>query len=247
MSNLQCRYNNSKDRQRHLFKWVLVLQALLICSLLAFLGNWQLQRAAEKEQLLLQFSQGEVKRSSSDTPIHLFDKVELNGQLLTDQYFFLDNRTWQGHVGYEVIAALKTNETSIKLISLGWLAASSDRNLLPPLTLPVAVLNVIAYADKPSKPLLLGKDTWAQGWPKRIQNIDLEKISGTLNAPVSEWLYRPKNQVIPELTLTWKPVVLPPQRHTGYAVQWYGLAIAWLVCSAVLAQKMFNNNKENSA
>ncbi|SFF85738.1 SURF1 family protein [Neptunomonas qingdaonensis] len=245
MSNLQCGYINSKDRQRNLFKWILALQAVLICSLLLFLGNWQLQRAAEKEQLLLQFTQAEVKQNSSATPIHLFDKVELSGHLITDHYFFLDNRTWQGQVGYEVIAALKTNQANIQLISLGWLAAPSDRNRLPSLTLPNSALNVIAYADKPSKALLLGDDTWTQSWPKRIQQLDLHKISSALKTPVSEWLFRPVSQVIPELTLTWKPVVLPPQRHTGYAVQWYGLATAWLICSAILARKMFIN-KESS-
>ena len=243
MSNLQCGYITSKDRQRHLFKWILALQAVLICSLLLFLGNWQLQRAAEKEQLLLQFTQGGIKQNSSATPILLFDKIELSGQLLTDHYFFLDNRTWQGQVGYEVIAALKTSDANIQLISLGWLAAPIDRNLLPPLTLPSAVLNVTAYADRPSKALLLGDDTWTQSWPKRIQQLDFKKIASALNTPVAEWLYRPVSQVIPALTLTWKPVVLPPQRHTGYAIQWYGLAITWLICSIILARKMFINKE----
>ncbi|WP_028467862.1 SURF1 family protein [Neptunomonas japonica] len=244
MSDLQCRYSNSKDRQRNLFKWILTLQAVLICSLLIFLGNWQLQRAAEKEQLLLQFSHGETKQANN-TYIRLFDKVELNGTL-SKRYFLLDNRTWQGQVGYEVIVALIGNNKKTRLISLGWLAAGDDRRTLPALSLPNAIPSIIAYADKPSAPLLLGEDHWSQGWPKRIQHLDLNKISAALNTPVSAWLYRPTKQVLPELTLTWEPVVLPPQRHTGYAVQWYGLAAAWLICSAVLAKKVLTN-KENMA
>lgn len=242
MSNLQCGYINSKDRQRNLFKWILTLQAVLICSLLIFLGNWQLHRAAEKEQLLLQFSHGETKKASSST-IHLFDKVELSGTL-SSRYFLLDNRTWQGQAGYEVIAALIAHNKKSQLISLGWLAAGPDRRALPAFSLPNVIPSIVAYADKPSTPLMLGEDHWAQGWPKRIQHLDLNKISAALNTPVSEWLYRPTKQVIPELTLTWEPVVLPPQRHTGYAVQWYGLAAAWLICSAALAKKMLTNKEK---
>ncbi len=244
MSDLQCRYITSKDRQRNLFKWILTLQAVLICSLLLFLGNWQLQRAAEKEQLLLQFSHGETKQSTNAN-IRLFDKVELSGSL-SNRYFLLDNRTWQGQVGYEVIVALIADNRKAQLISLGWLAAGPDRRTLPAFSVPNKMPNIVAYADKPSTPLLLGEDHWSQDWPKRIQHLDLNKISTALNTSVSVWLYRPTKQVVPELILTWEPVVLPPQRHTGYAVQWYGLAAAWLICSAVLAKKMFTN-KENMA
>lgn len=239
MSNLQCGYITSKDRQRNLFKGIIALQAVLICSLLILLGNWQLQRAAEKEQLLLQFSHGETKQATNPN-IQLFDKIVLKGQL-SNLYFLLDNRTWQGQVGYEVIAALTADNQKAQLISLGWLAAGADRNQLPSLSLPSSILSLTAYADKPSSPLLLGEDRWNQGWPKRIQQLDLNKISAALQLPVSQWLYRPIKQVIPDLTLIWEPVVLPPQRHTGYAVQWYGLAVAWLICSAALAKKMFTH------
>jgi cytochrome oxidase assembly protein ShyY1 len=218
------------------------MQAVLICSLLIFLGNWQLERAAEKEQLLLQFSHAETKQATNPN-IHLFDKIELSGQL-SSRYFLLDNRTWQGQVGYEVIAALITNNSKAQLVSLGWLATVADRSQLPHISLPSSNLSITAYADKPSTPLLLGEDRWNQSWPKRIQHVNLNKISAALNAPVSAWLYRPTKQVVPELILTWEPVVLPPERHTGYAVQWYGLAAAWLICSAALAKKMLTHKEK---
>ena len=218
------------------------MQALIICSFLVVLGNWQLKRATEKEQLLLQFSHAET--ALNNTPIHLFDKVELNGRLLTDRFFLVDNRTWQGRVGYELIAAIQTNTApSIQLVSMGWLAAGTNRNSLPQISLPSQQIRFTAYADKPSQPLMLGKDPWSDTWPKRIQRVDLKKISLSLNLPVSQWLYHPTTPIMKELILTWKPVVLPPQRHIGYAVQWFGLAAAWFICSGVLARKMLTNKE----
>ncbi|SIS43364.1 Cytochrome oxidase assembly protein ShyY1 [Neptunomonas antarctica] len=223
------------------------MQALIICSLLVGLGNWQLQRANEKEQLLMKFSNAQTKQSISDDQIHRFDKIELSGTLMTHRFFLLDNRTWQGKVGYELIAALQPDSgKSLQLVSLGWLAATSDRNQLPSIVIPDNQFNFTAYADHPSQPLLLTADRWAEGWPKRIQQVDLKKIAVALNTPASAWLFRPVSPPLQELTLTWKPVVLPPERHIGYAVQWFGLAVAWLICSMVLAWKMFINKEATS-
>jgi cytochrome oxidase assembly protein ShyY1 len=50
-----------------------------------------------------------------------------------------------------------------------------------------------------------------------------------------------------EFVRNWQPVVMSPEKHLGYAVQWFGLGIAALTIYLLSLMKLFKtkNNKEN--
>ncbi len=99
----------------------------------------------------------------------------------------------------------------------GWLAASSDRGVLPEVTVPGTVSTIgVVWPDTGLIPLL-EDDAWASDWPKRVQRLNAPRM-----AEAGAWAARRAYSITIGTSLS-------PDRHLGYAVQWFGLALV-LVC-----------------
>ena len=62
------------------------------------------------------------------------------------------------------------------------------------------------------------KQTSELGWPRRIQSLqELDLSQGIIYA---------QDQSIEGLVQIYKPVVMPPEKHQAYAMQWFLLAFA---------------------
>lgn len=218
----------SKDAGAGLFKWAVIFQALLIVPLLMGLGFWQLERKGEKEVLLAQWSAPVEIKNLSDRNLKGFDRVRIEGVLDQQRWFLLDNQIRDGAVGYEVIGVFQPASGSGSwLIALGWTAATADRSRLPEIALPAGMLELTARLDRPSTGLQLVEPVWQNSWPERVQQLELERFEARLEERLSHWLLRPEQEVLTGKSVNWQPVVMPPERHLGYAVQWFGLALAW--------------------
>src|SRR3982074_3859510 len=83
---------------------------LLLCALFIRLGAWQWHKGIERQEQWNRFVRGADQvitlgaRAVSDVP--LFQRVRLTGQLDATHQFLLDNRTYGGGAGYEVLAPL---------------------------------------------------------------------------------------------------------------------------------------------
>lgn len=205
--------------------------------LLLGLGGWQLQRAEEKAKLVAQWQQVDTTKLLSAPVLSRFDRVKIRGQLDPMCWFLLDNRVRDGEVGYDVIGMFRPEgQQKLLLVVLGWVAAGDDRTLLPAIQLPEQELTLVGRLDQPQPGLQLAEDRWGSGWPKRIQQLDLQKISQHMARPFEPWVFRPDVELISGRPTPWQPVVVPPERHLGYAVQWFGLAIAWTILSIWFAR-----------
>src|SRR5450432_3829964 len=89
------------------------LAAVLGVVITALLGNWQLNRAAEKARL-----QERIEQAGRHAPIHLgaaqldlaevvYFQVEATGQFKRDATVYIDNRVRNGIAGYEIITPLR--------------------------------------------------------------------------------------------------------------------------------------------
>jgi len=228
MRSLHRSLSLSKDAGAGLFKWTVIFQALLIVPLLMGLGFWQLERKGEKEVLLVQWSAPVEIKNLSDGNLKGFDRVRIEGALDQQRWFLLDNQIRDGVVGYEVIGVFQPASGSGSwLIALGWVAATVDRSRLPEIALPAGMLELTARLDRPSAGLQLVEPVWQNSWPERVQQLELERFEARLEERLSHWLLRPEQEVLTGKSVNWQPVVMPPERHLGYAVQWFGLALAW--------------------
>ncbi|WP_078084155.1 SURF1 family protein [Microbulbifer mangrovi] len=234
--------------------WPLSLLCLCFFPLLLGLGNWQLQRAAEKQTLLeridARLSAQPQKIDQLDAP-QSYTPVRLLG-FYTDEYFYLDNRTRNGRVGYEILQVFETGNSnrgkSRWLINRGWLPAASQRSVLPEVRYPLAAKVITGF--------IYPSDTEAgqesnEVVPRiaphdRIQSLSLIVDNG-LRLDHPQWHIRLSADSDTALFTDWQLVNTNPQRHRGYAVQWFSMAAAlcllWLLAATnirkMVRQKWF--------
>ncbi len=85
-----------------------------------------------------------------------------------------------------------------------------------------------AYLYKPSENIQLDTIVQESGWPKRMQTADVEKLYNALgknDKMKSEFLLRLKSHSNGALDSHWQLIKTGPEKHWGYAVQWFAMAI----------------------
>src|SRR5688572_20604674 len=106
---------------RFRFNWKLALFTVLLFPLLVRLGFWQLEREQEKIQLQTMYTERQQQ-----APVALFDldeqedlqyrQVVVAGTYDNEHVFLLDNKIYQGQVGYELIVPLLTNGGAVVFV-----------------------------------------------------------------------------------------------------------------------------------
>ena len=210
-------------------------------SVLLGLGFWQLDRAEQKQarieqittrQSTSEYSLQDILALSGDIDDY---PVYLDGQFDQQKYFLWDNRVLDGKVGYEVLAPLFTDAGTV-VVNLGWIPLRDSRDYLPDIQLPKQISGWQGVVLTPSENPLIRQVTGFESWPYRIQQPDMPLMAEILEQELLPFLiYLREPDVFAD---NWKPVVMPPQKHLGYAVQWFGLAIACtLVFSLVVIRQ----------
>src|SRR5256885_5622614 len=88
--------------------------ALVLCTLCVRLGAWQWHKGMQREQEWTSFARGADQvialgaRAVSDVP--LYQRVSVTGRLDGARQFLLDNRSYRGRAGYEVLTPLTRSE-----------------------------------------------------------------------------------------------------------------------------------------
>jgi surfeit locus 1 family protein len=221
------------------------LVAIAVFYGLIQLGLWQLRRAEFKQQRLDRFAErGEggtlsfsellsMKSDWSDFPISTAGTYDVEHIIL------LDNRTHDTHAGYQVLVPLlPQDQTTWVLVNLGWVIGNPDRAILPDIPLPRTPIEVQGWADEPNPHYftLAKQDYTQQNWPFVIQKIELDKLSGVLQRTLAPFVIhlRPDESAY---VREWQFNPMPPERHRGYAFQWFALAATLLVIYFVITVK----------
>ncbi|MDN4502994.1 SURF1 family protein [Alteromonadaceae bacterium BrNp21-10] len=213
------------------------------------LGQWQLQRADEKSQRLEQIQQRQVQQPLSlieivSSEIDLRDfPVAVTGEYLPQPLFFIDNKTFEGRIGYYVVAIAAVDKNHIA-VNLGWLPAPRTRAELPKVTLPIGPQLIAGVISLPSLNPMISETATADGSQKvRLQQLDLtylQQFSGMKLLPMVILANDDGNVAYKR---QWRQVVMPPEKHIAYAIQWFGLAIALLIVYVVVLLRI---NKEQA-
>lgn len=216
----------SKDDTGAGFKWWLLTCALVLLPALVALGCWQLQRAAQKERLLQVWNDDSIvlqtlqPLGNPETPDVV--AAHLEGPLLSGRWLLLDNRTRDGRAGYEVIGLLRSGGVVLP-VNLGWIVASPDRRFLPSVNLPSEGV-FDGRLRRLESGLLLGEDVWESGWPKRVQALDSRRLAQLLGQQVLPWVLDVTSPVVAGLRVDRPQATMQPERHLGYAFQWFTMA-----------------------
>ena len=210
--------------------WLLTTAAVLVAGVTFSLGQWQLRRAAQKQNLQLaieaQSNQSILKALDLADPDLLKDAVHrratLKGVWRAEHTVFLDNRQMNGRTGLVAVTPLVLDGTGqIILVQRGWVLRNfADRTKLPDIQTPAGAVTVRGRIAPPPSKLyeFKGADSG------RIrQNIDVAAFSREISLSlmtVSIVQMGPANE---GLLRDWAAPNLGLDKHYGYAFQWFGL------------------------
>jgi surfeit locus 1 family protein len=217
---------------------------LLLLLLPAFLGLglWQLQRADSKAT---QFAAFRAKASSpaligwpEDDPPR-YSHVQLAGRFLPDQQFLLDNMTHEGRNGYHVLTPfVLSHEPRWLLVNRGWIPADADRAELPDVGVAGHHRTVAGQLDLLPRPGLdLGPAPTGGAWPQVVFFPDMAELAARLEQPLLGYQLLLDADQAGGFVRQWGPRSMAPEKHLGYAVQWFGFAVTLVVMYVVLGMR----------
>lgn len=221
-------------------RWPWVLVNAVVVFMLLGLAFWQLLRADEKTDTLAKIAQWERQGAIGANQLFSLEyqsidgvQVDFHAQWMAPMVWLLDNQTLNGRVGYDVIIPVQAHTLQQPiLVNLGWVPAPVHREILPSVDLP-SELRIQGILRTRVKGLLLGTNLESSNtWPKRVQQIDFRQLSQDLPQPLFFAVIYQQTQS--PFAVHYHPVVLPPERHKAYALQWGLLAVA-VVCIALAA------------
>ena len=215
----------------------LLFLVLLMMPLLISLGYWQLDRAQEKREILVEFKSNQESQPVGfellDSSKNLqYRQVQFVGELDASRRVLLDNRVRNGRPGYEIFEVLTLASSELKiLVNRGWVQASLDRNQLPeiaPVTGRVQLRGSLYKVLRGGLQLDDGVRA-VENWPGRVGWISTERAAEIFADEFFTYQLRLDSDSVGALTTGWPTVSVQPEKHTAYAVQWFVMALVLLL------------------
>lgn len=235
-------------------RWLYYLFSVLLCLAFFSLGRWQLSRAEWKQQRLDSVAAIlKERKSESLSQLSQEDKTDLvwgagRGHFLTTPALLLDNQRLGDKVGVNVYRVFQPDNGKAIVVNLGWIVVPGNRRM--PTIEKISgsyQLNGLLVAP-PSPGLAIGpayvkssEDYWL------LTRMPLEQLAADLKMPLATRVLR----LNPDLPMGYArdldilPNTLPPEKHKGYAVQWFGLCLATIVITLVLGFRRKPMTQEN--
>lgn len=224
--------------------WLLVAAGVL---LFLRLGFWQLHRAEEKKGIISAYQEAAKSEPreldqmlaallSHEATSPYARAVRVSGHFQPDRNLLLDNQISKQRVGYRVWTPLRLSSGRLVLVDRGWVPMHPDRRILPPIETPAGAISLRGvWQPLPRPGLRLAPDDCDRShWPRVVQYPRFEELQCLLGADLVEgllWLDPAEPQ---GFLREWAQSDFPPERHYGYAVQWFSLAVALLVIFIVV-------------
>lgn len=221
------------------------LVMLPLLALLLWLGQWQLGRGEEKQTLLDAYAAGGTTPVALPAPAlaKRFQRVTAEGRYRPDRQVLLDNQTHEGRAGYRVLTPLVLADGQALMVDRGWVPLPGNaREQLPAIAVADAPRVVTGRLDEFRQAAF----TPAKGVPPAVQDA----APRVMNYPSGPGVAAATGLAVYPYVLLLDPAApdgylrvdaptlsFGPERHLGYAVQWFGLAAALLILWAVAAFK----------
>ncbi|NBA96967.1 SURF1 family protein [Pseudomonas sp. R5(2019)] len=218
----------------------------LLLPLMIGLGLWQLGRAEEKRDLLASHAERRAEAPIAAAQLHgleapAFRRIHLRGSFDPHHSVLLDNRIRDGQAGVELLQPFLDRASGLwLLVNRGWLPWP-DRRSPPVFKTPGGTqsLNAWVYVA-PGATFQLHADPTDNRWPRLLTAVG----AGQLWSQLGREGFAREVRLEPgpaAYRVDWPVVAMDPQKHVGYAVQWFALALA---LSGLYLYFGWHNNKE---
>ncbi|MFZ1625642.1 MAG: SURF1 family protein [Gammaproteobacteria bacterium] len=221
--------------------WAILLM-LISTALFSSLGTWQLGRAEEKRAIFAAYAQGTAEAmreglSGVDASEQRYQLLRLQGHYDTGHQLLLDNMSHAGQSGYHVLTPFITAGGSV-LVNRGWVPADGDRRLLPNIDVssqPRTLTGRIDRLPQPALRLAPATDYTGMPWPRRLLFPTTAEVSAQTGYPLRDFQLLLNPAEADGFLRDWRPALMTPETHLGYAIQWFGLAATAVVVFVILA------------
>lgn len=215
---------------------------VLACAAFCAAGFWQLDRAEQKRRLFSEFDTSgtaDVRTApiaDDELATATFRPMRLTGRYDGRHQFLLDVMVHQGQVGYQVLTPLRRDGVAV-LVNRGWISAGADRTVLP--DIPIGgeereVSGLIAPLPRAGMRLDEEPVPTTAPWPRRVTFPSAEDIRAQLDYDVAGYQLLLDPGAAGGFVRDWRPAVMSPENHLGYAVQWFGMAIGLVIIYIVV-------------
>ena len=233
--------------------WSVGLTALGL-AIFVSLGYWQLGRAQEKQARFDAFM------ASSDETVDAtglgfdelarYQRVRLRGAYDAARQILLDNMpSVGGQPGYRVLTPLeRADGLGWVLVDRGWVPLGATREDLPDVAVGVRERELSGTLDElPIPGVRVGPAAapGAAGWPRVMLFPTRADVESALGVTVESRIILLDAGVPDGFERKWRPALgLGPERHLGYAVQWFAFALVTIVLFVALNLRRANPQED---
>lgn len=208
------------------------LAVLALLPLLLWLGWWQLDRADQKKALLDGFAAGDRTAAELADGLNTYPRytrVRAEGRYLPGRQVLIDNMTRDGVAGYFVLTPLVTDGGTV-LVNRGWIPKTFGEGARPDVTVAGDRRAVAGRLDHlPRAGLELSTEAAEPTWPRVMQFPTGQEIGRETGLDLVPGMILLDDDQPDGYARQWKPVEFGPERHLGYAVQWFALALTLVI------------------
>ena len=223
-----------------------ILPSILITATFAFLvslGFWQLERADDKRSIEASIKQAntgsvELIRKEEGLQSKEYYEVRLQGKYLSDKQFIYDNQIVDQVSGYYVLTpyALEGQSKAI-LINRGFIPWNGRRDKLADIVIGQETREIKVQISKPIKRMELKPTEIGIQFPVLIQSIDLQDMADRAKVDFSSVIGLLDASASNGFIRKWEPYTGSIEKHIGYAVQWFLMALVLAIIGIRIAIK----------
>jgi cytochrome oxidase assembly protein ShyY1 len=166
--------------------------------------------------------------------------VRLSGSLDGERQVLIDNVSEGGRPGWYVLTPLRLANGRAVLVNRGFVPGTGYREQPPEVALPADTPDPVQLTGRVGALPVAGLESGrlpppAEGpWPRTASFPKVEDIARVLPYELEPDVLLLDADGGPGFVRAWRPPGLDPQRHFGYAVQWWAFAALALVLFTVL-------------
>jgi surfeit locus 1 family protein len=157
-------------------------------------------------------------------PTPLYQRVSARGVYDSGHQFLLDNMTHEGQAGMHVLTPLLLPDGSAVLVNRGWVPFGATRDSLPDIEVSPDPRAVGGRLDQLPRPLIRLEAEPLSGWPRLISYPRMEDLAAALGRKLRPQLILLDAQAPAGYVREWRVPGTTPDRHLGYAIQWFAFA-----------------------
>lgn len=235
--------------------WAVLLVLVGVAAALR-LGVWQLDRAAEKQELVAAHADASAAQPVAldpDSPAPSPDamrRVRVEGRYLAAPQLLLDSQSRGAQPGARVWSLFELSSGGMILVDRGWVPLEVDRSRpLPALPVDGAVTAVSGlWRSLPAAGLRVANPEVCSSTAalRRVQYPRIDELRCLTAAPLADGLLLLDADAVGGFDRDWTPDAHSHRTHLGYAVQWFAIALTMLIVFVVLNLKLPSRRNRSS-